>query len=130
MTQAINNGQYVYMVSIETWLIWTYNDIPNKIRAYYDFPAPIGPNNPVSGDWIRDYRSYACQGGTACSTCLSPTDMSFHTQGTWDLMGIIRQQHCPTKIAQGATVQGELASSPQGVFYFHQVQYRYGVIPR
>ena len=122
MQQAINNGQYVYMVSIETWNLVPYGtSIPDKEISYMDFPIGGSPYG---------YRTYGCS-GPGCSTCLSPTHMTFFTQGTWDVMNMIRQQHCPTKTRLGATVTGDLSTCTGCPTHsFHWIQYRYGIIPR
>lgn len=45
--------------------------------SYSAFPTGI-PATP--------YKTYFCQGAGTCSNCIPPTQMSFYTQGAWDLM--------------------------------------------
>lgn len=117
------------MVSVESWSLRHYEDLPNKVRAYYDFPAPISTLNPVSGDGVRDYRTYSCV-GMDCTNCLSPTDMSFYTQGTWDALNLIRAQYCPTKVRANCTMGWEIIGTHPNTLYMHTAQFRFGIIPK
>jgi hypothetical protein len=118
---AINNGNYVYMVSIETWtVVASGTSIPSKEISYTDFPVTGSPYG---------YRTYGCS-GIGCDGCLSPSQMSFFTQGTWDVMNLIRQQHCPTKYSSNCTVQGDLTPCMDCSELFHWIQYRYGKFPK
>jgi hypothetical protein len=122
MTQAINNGQYVYMVSVETWTVsdWSTNVVLKEID-FRDYPLASNPYG---------YRTYGCS-GPSCTTCLTPDHMTKFTLGTWDVMGLIRDQYCPTKLSQGATVAGDFTTCTGNcTVYFHRITYRYGVIPR
>lgn len=119
--QRINNeltalGQSVYMINVETWKIMPYEDVPNKVKAFSDFPVSGSPYG---------HRSYGC-GGSGCNTCLSPSNMTFFTQGTWDVMNLIKQQYCPTKTAQYCFVAGNMG----GDTYWHQAQFSYGHFSR
>lgn len=120
-THLINQGQNVYMVSVETWTVDTYTDVNNKYLSYDEFPNVGSPYG---------YETFACSGG-GCQTCLTPAHMTSFTQGTWDVMGMIRSQYCPTKTAQNCTVNGSMTTCTGcPTFYFHRIQYRYGIIPK
>src|SRR5690606_36702733 len=86
---AINGGYYQYSTNVESWWVdhWGYDDPSTHTIGLMSHPSPIGPDNPVSGDGIRDYPIYlnSSNGG-----CFDPTDMRFYTQGVWDLMQTIR----------------------------------------
>lgn len=129
INSALYDGAPEYMVSVETWTVFTYNDLPNKVLAYYYYAAPISTDNVEEYDWIRDYHCYACSLVVDCSNCLSPTDMRFYTLGAWEIMGRIQEDFCPTKTAQQCVIVGDLAfQSP--TLYFHALRFRYGVIPK
>lgn len=123
-------GNTVYMVSIETWIVTAYYDGNNQVLPYYFFPAPLGPENNATGDWVNDFYSYACEpAGSSCVTCLDPDAMTHYTKSTWDLMEIIRAAECPDKLASNIRVQGEIFF-PAPTEYFHHIDFRYGVIPK
>jgi hypothetical protein len=119
--QRINNeliamGNGVYMVSVETWTVFTYTDEATKHLSYDEFPDS---NSPYG------YMVYTCSGG-GCSNCLTPSDMSYYTQSNWDIMASIHQQYCPSKLRQSCTITGDVGGS----FYIQRAQFRYGLIPR
>lgn len=123
--QRINNelvalGQNVYMVSVESWTIMPTTNVPTREVAFTDYPVSGSPYG---------YRSFGCS-GAGCNTCLSPSDMSFFTQGTWDVMNLIRQQYCPTKKAQHCVVDGNLSPCIGCTVYWHQAHFYYGIVPK
>jgi hypothetical protein len=113
-------GNNVYMVSVETWTVMPFSDVPNNIKAYSDFPVAGSPYG---------YRSYGCY-GVGCSTCLTPSHMTFFTQGTWDVMNLIKATYCPTKKAQQCTIVGNLTTCLGCTEKWHMAQFRYGIIPK
>ena len=124
--QRINNelvalGQNVYMVSVESWTIMPTTNVPTREVAFTDYPVSGSPYG---------YRSFGCS-GAGCNTCLSPSDMSFFTQGTWDVMNLIRQQYCPTKKAQHCVVDGNMSVCDEcDDVYWHQARFYYGIVPK
>ncbi len=81
-------------------------------------------SNPVSGDGVHDYLTYAGDEGG----CLAPTDMQFYTQGTYDLAMIVRNTYVPTKDLASCTVIGDLPLGSGN--QFHWVTYRYGKLAK
>src|SRR5690606_5886119 len=57
---AINGGYYQYSTNVESWWVdhWGYDDPSTHTIGLMSHPSPIGPDNPVSGDGIRDYPIY------------------------------------------------------------------------
>lgn len=123
---GINGGYYMYWTNVESWELdpWGYDDAPNKTVGKLSHSAPIGPNNPVSGDGVHDYLTYAGDEGG----CLAPTDMQFYTQGTYDLAMIVRNTYVPTKDLASCTVIGDLPLGSGN--QFHWVTYRYGKLAK
>lgn len=120
--QRINNeltalGNNVFMVSVETWTVGHASNGQPNFKLYSNYPDPASPHG---------WRTYACTGG--CDYCLTPSMMTYYTQGTWDVMNLIKAQHCPTKRAQQCTIDGQLITVP--TTFFHRAQYRYGIIPK
>lgn len=122
---AVNGGYYQYYTDVETWEVdHGATDYPaSKIIGLYNYPSPIGPDNPVSGDGIRDYPVYV-----GMEACLDPDDMRFYTQGAWDLMEIIKSTYVPTKSFASCTIEGDLLYGAGTKL--HWVKYRFGNIAR
>jgi hypothetical protein len=115
-TYLINQGQGVYMVSVETWTLDVSDDSNNNVISFMNYPVSGSPCG---------FKTYGTSTG-GCNVCLTPTAMSFYTQGTWDVMGLIKADKCPNKTAQNCTVNGSLFSD----LPYHRIQYRYGIIPK
>lgn len=110
-----------YYASVESWYVDGYGstDISQHHYSVEDFPR----TGNTSGHSNQDYKIYWCDDGS-CSTCLDAGDMTVHTQGTYDVMHWINQQHCSTKVPASISVIGDF---PVGTGpYFHAVTYTYG----
>lgn len=112
-----------YLTDIETWTVDPYyaTDIPNKHYSIEDFLDP----QYVPGHSNQDFPIYFCNTGD-CSTCLDNGDLSFHTQGTYDLFFWIRNNHCPSKRPLTLTVDGDMGMGYDPL-YFHAVTYTFGI---
>lgn len=125
---AINGGYYQYWTNVESWWVdhWGYDDPSTQTIGLMSHPSPIGPDNLVSGDGIRDYPVYLNSGSGGC---FDPTDMRFYTQGVWDLMQTIRTSYVSTKSAASCTILGDLVLGG-GNERFQWVTYRYGKLAK
>lgn len=110
-----------YYASVESWYVDAYSGTDMSQFHYHveDFTR----TGNTSGHSNQDYKIYFCDDGN-CSICLDAGDMTVHTQGTYDVMQWINQQHCPTKVPASISVIGDF---PVGTGpYFHAVTYTYG----
>lgn len=71
----------------------------------------------------QDYWTYICYDEN-CSGCLDASDLSHHTQGTYDAMHWFRTNKCPTKVAANVDVHGALWL---GGAFIHLITYTYGI---
>lgn len=104
-----------YYASVETWMV-----APNGDYLITDFPNASN----TSGHSNQDNLIYSWEGGTG-SFCLDANDMTFHTQGTYDVMLLIKAAQCPTKQLASITVLGDLSGGWE-TYDFHRVTYTYG----
>ncbi|MBP9078660.1 MAG: hypothetical protein KBF80_00265 [Flavobacteriales bacterium] len=126
---GINGGYLSYWTNVESWWVdhQGYDDPTTNTVGLMSHPSPIGPDNPMAGDDIRDYPVYFSDNGVGC---FNPTDMKFYTQGTYDLMVTTRNSYVPTKSLVGCTVLGDLAMGGGGSDKLHLVTYRYGKLAK
>jgi len=104
-----------YYASVESWVVAPYGNY-----QITDFPNASN----TSGHSNQNNLIYSWSGGTG-SYCLDASDMTFHTQGTYDVMLLVKAARCPTKQLASISVQGDLAPCC-GTFDFHAVTYTYG----
>ncbi|MCO6481804.1 MAG: hypothetical protein J5I62_03315 [Flavobacteriales bacterium] len=125
---AINGGYYQYYTDVETWEVdhWGYDDPSNRVLGLLSHPSPVGPDNPINGDGIRDFPVYI---GDPSNSCLGPVDMSFYTQGVWNLMQYVPANYLPNKVAASCKVQGDMSLGGHQV-RLHWVTYRYGKLAK
>ncbi len=129
---AINGGYYQYWTNVETWSVNPGNSNNAALRQVSTlfFITPIGPDNLIQGDWVRDFLVYWWE-GQAANGCLSPTDMRFYTQGTWDAMQTIRNIWVSTKQPASCTIVGNnVFNSGFPTQAWHDVQFRYGKLAK
>ncbi|MCC6839666.1 MAG: hypothetical protein IT230_05855 [Flavobacteriales bacterium] len=112
-----------YFTNVEPWNVnWGgETSVPDKYVDAFSFHNPQN----VPGHSNQDFPIYLCGGGD-CSPCMDASDLTFHTQGTYDVMMFIRTNHCPTKQAITLTVDGDLILSEEGTL-FHFCEYAYGI---
>lgn len=125
---AINGGYYQYWTDVESWWVnhWGYDDPSENVVGLLDHPSPIGPDNLVFGDDVRDYPVFRNNSGDGC---FSPTDMRFYTQGAWDLMQTVRTTYVPTKQVASCTIQGDMALGGSNS-WFQWATFRYGKLSK
>lgn len=104
-----------YYASVETWTVAPYGGY-----QITDFPN----SSNTSGHSNQDNLIYSWEGGTG-SYCLDANDMTFHTQGTYNVMLLIKAAECPTKQQASVAVWGGVSGSWES-YYFHDVTYTYG----
>lgn len=109
-----------YYASTELWHIHTGNDVPNHYYAYTDF----WNSSNSTGRSNQDYWTYYC-GDNDCAACLDASDLSHHTQGTYDAMHLIRTTHCSNKVAANVQVNGTLILNSSE--FIHLITYTYGI---
>ncbi|MDX9750120.1 MAG: hypothetical protein RBT71_03465 [Flavobacteriales bacterium] len=115
-------GPNDYWTNVETWdvgVLWP-TSVPNKTYSGEFF---FNPNN-TSGKSNQNYWIYLCW-DYDCDSCLEHDDLSFHTQGTYDAMMWIRNNHCSTKTPYGVVVDGDMGLGLDPM-YFHQCAFTYG----
>ena len=129
LVASISGTYGTYMTNIETWNVDQYStDIPNKNIQLDDF---VNPNDNNPGDYLRDFKVYACVSTYGCSTCLSPSDMSFYTQGAYDIMTYIKSNYCNTKTYQFAACYWDFSTCTScPTYYFHKLKFSYGTPQR
>ncbi|MBP8824797.1 MAG: hypothetical protein KBH07_14230, partial [Flavobacteriales bacterium] len=112
-----------YFTNVETWSVdWgIQTSIPDKCIDAFSFGNPQN----VPGHSNMDYPIYLC-GDYDCSPCLDASDLSFHTQGVYDVLSHIRNNYCPSKQAVTLTVDGDLAIG-QGSTFLHFCSFTFGV---
>jgi hypothetical protein len=129
---ALNPDEYI--TDVETWKIRNYTVLAakelNPLLPLLAGPAPLG-------DGYRDSKTYTWRINTSSPNpqiCLSPTEMTFWTQGTWSAITTIRSTYCPTKTFLNCTMigfAGPLEAETSGslaVWYWHFCDFRYGRI--
>lgn len=127
------------------WIPFVVSDLPNRRIAALTFPNP-NDLTPVETWWFNqavfdDYRTYYTPESLPLSdldqifnTCLSPTAMTYLTQSTFNLMGLVRTNYVQNNaiVPLSCRVQGwriRLSSNNQGQFLYrmgHNVTYTYG----
>jgi hypothetical protein len=95
-----------YYASVESWYIELGTDTANHYYAATHF---VNTTNST-GRSNQDYKTYICWDSN-CSSCLDDIDLSYHTQGTYDVMHWVRTQHCPNKVAANVAINGDLYGS-------------------
>ncbi len=117
---ALNGGYYYdYWTDVETWTVDQYpTEISEQRVSLFDLTSPDpAPASHSNQNWLL----YYCE-GPDCSPCLDETDMSFHTQGTYDAMVQVRDTHVPFKELISCRVGGELHEDQK----FHFALFSYG----
>ena len=115
-----------FLTNIETWTVsyLVSTSIPGKTYDANHFLNVQG----VPGHSNMDNPIYSCSlPGGDCSSCLDATDLSFHTQGVYNVLMWIRNTHIPSKIPITLSVDGDLGSSSSGSHYIHSCLFTYAL---
>lgn len=113
-----------YYASVETWYIDAFSsqdDFPNHSYSAYSFPNP----NNTSGDATQDYADWIWSSGPG-SGCIGASNLTYHTQGSYDMMHTIHDAQCPTKSYASCRIDGDEAVGG-GSFQWLETYYTYGI---
>ncbi len=104
-----------YYASVESW---TVSRGSTNIQAHFysltNFPDPAGL-----------YKTFFENLNVVPIPCLGSSDMTKYTQGTYDVMQWINQNHCPNKTPATVRILGDFVT--QLHVNWHEVQYWYGI---
>lgn len=116
-------GPNDYWTNVETWGVGSYySDDPSNYQ--YGDQFFLNPNN-TSGKSNQDFLIYLC-GDSNCDSCLEHDDLSHHTQGVYDVMMWIKNNHCSSKTPYALTVDGDLTPGIPGAL-MHICTFTYGI---
>lgn len=82
--------------------------------SHTDFPTGI-PATP--------FKTYYCQNAVTCTNCLSPAQMSFYTQGMYDVMMQLKPSN---RTASAVTVDDWFFAGGENAEYYHMALFTYG----
>jgi hypothetical protein len=121
---VIGLGPNDYITDVEVWYVGAiYSTDPQNFT--YDSEDFLNPAN-TSGLWNQNYLMYRCESTQNCSTCLDHIDLSYHTQGTYDIMQHIRATHCPNKLFLISMGDAGWAGDLNSTLYYHNFRFTYG----